>query len=90
MTSAQLHMFDVDMATGGTWRESNAYTPGAALGVVDGTPVGRLGLAICYDINSGFNGCNNLIGRFNPKFGPERPSTEVCGFDTAKDAFTLR
>ncbi|MES2492039.1 MAG: carbon-nitrogen hydrolase family protein [Pseudomonadota bacterium] len=46
----KLHMFDVDLATGESWRESNAYTPGAALGVVDNTPVGRLGLAICYDI----------------------------------------
>lgn len=46
----KLHMFDVDLATGESWRESNAYAPGDALGVVDGTPVGRLGLAICYDI----------------------------------------
>ena len=43
-------MFDVDLATGESWRESNAYAPGEALGVVDGTPLGRLGLAICYDI----------------------------------------
>src|SRR6185369_1572743 len=27
-----------------------AYAPGEALGVVEDTPVGRLGLAICYDI----------------------------------------
>lgn len=46
----KLHMFDVDLATGESWRESNAYAPGETLGVVDGTPVGRLGLAICYDI----------------------------------------
>lgn len=46
----KLHMFDVDLATGESWRESNAYAPGEALGIVDGTPVGRLGLAICYDI----------------------------------------
>ena len=46
----KLHMFDVDLATGESWRESNAYAPGDALGVVEGTPLGRLGLAICYDI----------------------------------------
>ena len=46
----KLHMFDVDLATGESWRESNAYAPGDALAVVEDTPVGRLGLAICYDI----------------------------------------
>jgi predicted amidohydrolase len=46
----KLHMFDVDLATGESWRESNAYAPGEALGVVEGTPLGRLGLAICYDV----------------------------------------
>ncbi len=46
----KLHMFDVDLATGESWRESSAYAPGEALGVVEDTPVGRLGLAICYDI----------------------------------------
>lgn len=46
----KLHMFDVDLATGESWRESNAYAPGEALGIADGTPLGRLGLAICYDI----------------------------------------
>ena len=46
----KFHMFDVDLATGESWRESNTYAPGEALGVVEGTPLGRLGLAICYDI----------------------------------------
>ena len=46
----KLHMFDVDLSTGESWRESNAYAPGETLGAVDHTPVGRLGLAICYDI----------------------------------------
>lgn len=45
----KLHMFDVDLASGESWRESAAYAPGATLGVVD-TPIGRLGLSICYDI----------------------------------------
>jgi predicted amidohydrolase len=46
----KMHMFDVDLATGETWRESSAYAPGEALGVIEDTPVGRLGLAICYDV----------------------------------------
>lgn len=45
----KIHMFDVDLATGETWRESAAYTPGEAVVTVD-TPIGRLGLAICYDL----------------------------------------
>ena len=44
----KIHMFDVDLATGETWRESAAYKPGEQVVTVD-TPVGRLGLAICYD-----------------------------------------
>lgn len=46
----KIHMFDVDLATGETWRESAAYRPGEAVVTVEDTPLGRLGLAICYDI----------------------------------------
>jgi predicted amidohydrolase len=49
-TYDKIHMFDVDLADGETWRESNAYAAGEAVVVVEGTPVGRLGLAICYDL----------------------------------------
>ena len=45
----KIHMFDVDLATGESWRESNAYAPGEQVVTVD-TPAGRLGLAICYDL----------------------------------------
>lgn len=45
----KMHMFDVDLATGESWRESNAYTAGDSVVTVE-TPLGRLGLAICYDI----------------------------------------
>lgn len=45
----KMHMFDVSLATGETWRESAVYQPGETLVVVE-TPVGRLGLTICYDI----------------------------------------
>jgi len=45
----KIHMFDVDLATGETWRESAAYTPGEQVVSVE-TPLGLLGLAICYDV----------------------------------------
>lgn len=45
----KLHLFDVALPTGETWRESAAYAPGEESVVVD-TPLGRLGLAICYDL----------------------------------------
>ncbi len=49
-TYDKLHLFDVDLPTGESWRESNVYSPGQAAVIVDGTPVGRLGLTICYDL----------------------------------------
>jgi predicted amidohydrolase len=45
----KIHMFDVDLQSGESWRESNAYAPGEAV-VTVATPAGRLGLTICYDI----------------------------------------
>jgi deaminated glutathione amidase len=45
----KLHLFDVDLATGESWRESASYAPGERALVVD-TPAGPLGLAICYDL----------------------------------------
>lgn len=56
----KMHMFDVDLATGESWRESNAYTAGDEVVVLD-TPVGRLGLAICYDIR--FPALFDALGR---------------------------
>lgn len=49
-TYDKIHLFDVDLPTGESWRESAIYGPGAGTVVVDGTPVGRLGLTICYDL----------------------------------------
>src|SRR5262245_23928433 len=45
----KIHMFDVDLATGETWRESKAYAPGNRAVSVE-TPLGRLGLSVCYDL----------------------------------------
>jgi predicted amidohydrolase len=46
----KIHMFDVDLATGESWRESNAYAAGDRVVTVDHTPLGRLGLTVCYDL----------------------------------------
>jgi len=45
----KIHMFDVQLASGEVWRESAAYAPGAGAVTVE-TPLGRLGLAVCYDL----------------------------------------
>ena len=46
----KMHLFDVDLPTGESWRESNVYSPGQGAVLVNGTPVGKLGLTICYDL----------------------------------------
>ena len=48
-TYDKLHLFDVDLPTGESWRESASYAPGEAA-VVAETPVGPLGLSVCYDL----------------------------------------
>lgn len=45
----KIHLFDVDLANGESWRESAVYAPGAAP-MVAATPWGSIGLSICYDI----------------------------------------
>ena len=46
----KIHLFDVDLPTGESWRESNVYAAGQGVVLVNGTPVGKLGLTICYDL----------------------------------------
>ena len=46
----KIHLFDVDLPTGESWRESACYNAGSRAVIVEGTPVGRLGLTICYDL----------------------------------------
>lgn len=46
----KMHLFDVDLPTGESWRESAVYQAGERPVIVEGTPVGRLGLSICYDL----------------------------------------
>jgi deaminated glutathione amidase len=45
----KIHMFDVDLANGESYRESRNYRPGE-LAVVTDLPWGRLGVTICYDL----------------------------------------
>lgn len=45
----KIHLFDVDLPTGESWRESNAYAPGER-SVIATTPWARIGLSICYDM----------------------------------------
>src|SRR5436305_8248647 len=45
----KIHMFDVDLTGGESYRESRSYRPGE-LAVVSDLPWGRLGLTICYDL----------------------------------------
>ena len=46
----KLHLFDVDVADArGRYRESDDYAHGGAVVVAD-TPVGRVGLTVCYDL----------------------------------------
>lgn len=45
----KLHVFDVDLPNGETYRESTTIRPGDDAAVAD-TPWGRLGLTVCYDL----------------------------------------
>jgi predicted amidohydrolase len=45
----KIHMFDVDLANGESYRESRNYRPGD-LAIAADLPWGRLGLTVCYDL----------------------------------------
>ena len=45
----KIHMFDVDLASGESYRESRNYRAGELAALAD-LPWGRLGLTICYDL----------------------------------------
>src|SRR5581483_8180550 len=45
----KIHMFDVDLANGESYRESRNYRPGE-IAVATNLPWGRLGLTVCYDL----------------------------------------
>lgn len=45
----KIHMFDVSLENGESWRESRVYHPGSEA-VVVATPLAAIGLSICYDL----------------------------------------
>ncbi|HEX5935244.1 MAG TPA: carbon-nitrogen hydrolase family protein [Pseudorhizobium sp.] len=48
-TYDKIHMFDVDLDNGESWRESAVYRPGGEARVAE-LPFAKLGFAICYDV----------------------------------------
>ena len=56
----KMHMFDVDLDSGESWRESKAYAAGDTAVTVE-TPLGLLGISICYDIR--FPALYDALGR---------------------------
>jgi len=47
----KIHMFDVEVADNtGSYKESRTTKPGNKVVVIEDTPFGRLGLAVCYDV----------------------------------------
>lgn len=70
----KMHMFDVDLHSGETWRESNVYRPGDIVVSAD-TPVGRMGFSICYDMR--FPALFDALGH------------ERCDFIACPAAFTV-
>ena len=45
----KIHMFDVDLENGESYRESATFRPGESAVVAD-TPWGKLGMTVCYDL----------------------------------------
>jgi predicted amidohydrolase len=45
----KIHMFDVDLANGESWRESAVYSPGSEARMAS-LPFAELGFSICYDV----------------------------------------
>ena len=67
ITYDKIHMFDVELETGETWRESSVYAPGETIVTVEDSPLGMLGFSICYDVRFpavfealGNKGCNAI------------------------------
>ncbi len=56
----KIHMFDIDLPGGESYRESANYQPGETA-VISDLPWGRIGLTICYDVR--FPGALSRTGR---------------------------
>jgi predicted amidohydrolase len=48
----KIHMFDVDIGDGQTYRESDIYQPGRSAVIAD-LPAARIGMTVCYDVRFG-------------------------------------
>jgi predicted amidohydrolase len=46
----KLHLFDVDLPDGNTYRESDTVDPGEKLVLVNAGGLGKIGLSVCYDL----------------------------------------
>lgn len=46
----KIHLFDVDVPNGPVLMESKFTSPGHGLSVCDKTPIGKLGLTVCFDL----------------------------------------
>ncbi len=76
----KIHMFDIDLPNGESYRESNAYRPGGGAVVVE-TPWGRIGMSVCYDLRFphlyralALSGADFL---WFPRFSPCRPAVPI-------------
>jgi len=46
----KLHLFDVNLPDGNTYRESDTIVSGTDLVLADAGPLGKIGLSVCYDL----------------------------------------
>jgi predicted amidohydrolase len=78
-THRKVHLFDIDIPGGITFKESDVLSPGNKLTVVDLPEYGRISVAICYDVRfpelamiAARKGCFALVypGAFNLTTGP--------------------
>jgi predicted amidohydrolase len=46
----KMHLFDVEVGDGQTYRESAKVAPGTEVVVAEAPPIGKVGLSVCYDL----------------------------------------
>lgn len=75
----KIHLFDISIPGGITFKESDVLSPGDSVTIVDLPEYGRIGVAICYDVRfpelamvAARRGCFALVypGAFNTVTGP--------------------
>ena len=74
----KIHMFDVDLEGGESYRESRTYRPGEQA-VLSDLPWGRLGLTICYDLRfpALYRALAEAGGTFHQTGSIKEPSTQA-------------